>query len=483
MRLKASLAGLAFSVFLLVGGCSRTSAPADAPARIGPEAPNIVLIVIDTLRADHLGCYGYFRDTSPNIDAFARDAIMFENAFAPMATTLPSHVSMFTGLYPLEHGVEANVRHGGKPFGWNPNIRSVAELARDAGYATAGFVSALPLKRDVGFGVGFDVYVEPPGHRQRAEETNAAALPWLERAGKKPFFLFVHFYDPHNQPYMSGPPYSTMFQADEALKAWARERAIPALVERDQCRPRTPTYETMNRYDGEIRYADEQVGRLLGKLRELGLWENSVICFTSDHGEGLNQHDWPVHGRVWREQLHVPLLLRLPPRFRPKAPRRVTELVSLIDLFPTIVSSIEAPWRGAFLQQATGVDVLHEGFRQRPLLGQRSGRDCGDNSGPEFTLMTPRWRLLWDDDSNYEGLFDAIADAHELRNVANLALDPAIEADLEALRRQGHSLVEHLRDRGKSLESGVEQEELSPEMRRDLEALGYIGGGDDDESP
>jgi len=141
----------------LVASCSRS--PSTPPAT--PAAPNLLLITIDTLRADHLGCYGYFRDTSPNLDRLAGESLLFERAYTPMATTLPAHVSLFTGLNPLEHGVLANQEHGGSGYRSRPGARSIAEILKADGYATAAFVSAAPIKRSSGIAAGFDTFVEP----------------------------------------------------------------------------------------------------------------------------------------------------------------------------------------------------------------------------------------------------------------------------------------------------------------------------------
>ncbi|MBU0638788.1 MAG: sulfatase-like hydrolase/transferase [Planctomycetes bacterium] len=173
---------LVFLVILTGCGSDEQALPAAATppaAPPPPPPPNIVLISVDTLRADHLGCYGYFRDTSPNIDAFAREALFFEQAFCTMSVTLPSHVSLFTGLYPLEHGILANIEHGGVPFGWRTRVKTFAQFVSEAGYETAGFVSALPLKRDTGIAAGFEFFSQPRKMTRSAEETNQAALAWL----------------------------------------------------------------------------------------------------------------------------------------------------------------------------------------------------------------------------------------------------------------------------------------------------------------
>jgi len=471
--LMCAVACWAASAGLLViaGGCDR-GARATGKAR----PANIVLIVIDTLRADHLGCYGYFRDTSPNIDAFAGQAIFFEQAYAPMATTLPSHASLFTGLYPLEHGIQANVGDNGRRFRSQPGLRSIVEIMQANGYATAAFVSAAPLKRVCGLDAGFDTYVEPRTAQEDAGPTTDAALAWLDQHSDKRFFLFVHYFDPH-VPYGPPPPYHSMFTADPQLRAFIAERQIPDVVQPGLCRGRVPTvtHVATNLYDGEIRYCDEHVGRLLDSLRQRGLWDSSVIIVTSDHGEGLNQHDWPQHGRTWNEQVHVPLMIRFP-RADTALPKRFTPLVSLIDVFPTVLGQLRPHWAGEFLSQARGVDVLTAGFQERPVFAQRSARDCGESGGPLYALTSSQWRYHYTPDKP-ELLFDRHLDPHELHNAAG-----QFAAQTEQLRRQTLELVAALKRRGDSFgPDDAKPLELDPQLQREMEALGYIGSANDEE--
>lgn len=437
-----------------------------------PALPNLVLVSIDTLRADHLGTYGYFRETSPVIDAFATEATLFELAYSPIATTLPAHASMFTGLYPLEHGILANIKHGGRSFAWNPKIVSLTALLREAGYQTAGFVSATPLKRNTGFGSRFETYSEPDGHERIAEHTVNLAIEWLGQPRAHPFFLFVHLFDPH-WPRRPLPPFDTAFHTTPALQDWIRDRAIPDLVQAGRCRARTATHTALNLYAGEVLYTDSQVGRLFSKLREAGLWDQSFIVLTADHGEGLNQHGWPAHGRNWNEQLHVPLMI-LPPAGR-RSPGRHATPVSLVDLAPTLVTQMQVPGAQRLLRQATGVDLFSDPLPERPLLGQRSGRDCGDGAGEMFTLTTRRWRYFHQP-SQGDLLFDLERDPFELNDLS--AEQPQVARDqrarLLAMIDGQLRVAERL-----GLADAPAGPVLDAETLRELEALGYIERSDD----
>ena len=448
-----------------LGACSG----ADEGPRL--EHPNLVLITIDTLRADHLGTYGYFRDTTPNIDALARESVVFDAAYATMATTLPSHASMLTSRYPLEHGILANVMHGGKPFGWKPGMLSFAQVAKDAGYRTAAFVSSSPLKRQSGIDAGFDDWSEPVAAHRKAEETLADVLPWLEARPPEPFFLWVHLFDPH-WPYDAPPPFDKRFHSDELdpeLEAWIAARGLPESAMR--ANETVETREALDAYCGEVAYTDQEVGRLLDALRANGLLDKSIVTLTADHGEGLNQHDWHGHGLVWEEQLRVPLIIRFPAAAR-QAPRRVASIVSLIDLVPTLLGRVE-PWSTPswtqYFAHASGVDALAPAFAERAVYAQRSGREMERDPGEMYTITTPQWKYIHQPEVG-AFLFDRRKDPFELDNLAGRERD---EADRE------HRLTMILRDvqmrRGEMLgeaTAGEADERLLAELR----ALGYMGG-------
>ncbi|MCB1049443.1 MAG: tetratricopeptide repeat protein [Acidobacteria bacterium] len=246
----------------------------------------IILVVIDTLRADHLPNYGYTKIQTPHLNDLNRDSLRFENVFAQVPLTLPSHASLFTGKLPFEHGVRDNA--GYKLDG---KVQTLASHLKDAGYQTAGFVSSMVLRSETGINQGFDLYddhfraksEQPQGVTQYAqrggEETMEHALDWLAEQGEEPFFLFIHLYDPHT-PYDPPEPYSS-------------QASLP--------------------YDGEILLCDDLIGRLIGALKQKGLYQNCVLSVTSDHGEGLGDHGEEEHGfLLYRETLSVPLWIKYP---------------------------------------------------------------------------------------------------------------------------------------------------------------------------
>lgn len=322
-------------------------------ARVESRKVNVLLISIDTVRADHLGCYGYGRDTSPNIDSLARRGVLFTNATSQAPWTLVSHMSAFTSLLPSYHKVESinDIL--------SPAIPVLAELLRDAGWETAGIVNDGQMQAHWGFARGFNLWEErkamtPDGRialEGRAGPITDRTITWVEEhvTGKdsaKPFFLFIHYFDAHD-PYAPPPPYDTMFapaddipldgeQTGELLQVlrWTKEplsdsRLLPKLI---------------SLYDGEIRYNDYHIGRLFDTLDRLGLRDDTLVIVFSDHGEEFREHGSFLHGgTLYEEVIRVPLIISLPGRVPEGV--RAAQPARLIDILPTIfrLCGVETP--------------------------------------------------------------------------------------------------------------------------------------------
>ena len=415
-----------------------------------PKPPNLILVTLDTLRADHLGLYGYFRDTSPNLDRFVEDALVFDRAVAPMPTTLPTHVSLFTSAYPVRHGIVSNFRFFFRPLESSAELPMLAESLAAAGYATAAFTSSSPVSAATGIGHGFETF-EGPGLisiergriDQRAGETVEAALTWLQQADKsQPFFLWVHLFDPHD-PY-DPPPEFRRFQKDERLAARLEELGLAP-------QDREKAAAAIDAYDGEILYTDAQLGRLLDLIQELALDKTSLIAIVGDHGEGLFQHGVPRHEETWNEQLYVPWILRAQ-----DGPRgRYESVASLIDLLPTL-AGLGLPLNKDDLD---GIDLLNE--ERRYALSQSENRS---NAVPSWTLISRDWKF-WALAGGEERLYHLASDPHELRNVLEDHPEVASEMRTEIKRLIGQN-------RQKSALPLVE--EIPADVRRQLEALGYV---------
>jgi arylsulfatase A-like enzyme len=296
------------------------------------EAPNVVMISLDTLRADHLGAYGYERPTSPNLDRFMQEGVLFERAFASSSWTIPAHASLFTGHHPLVHGAG-----GLRGFRLQGRFTTLAELARRHGYQTAAFTEGAAMAGQLGFYQGFEVYSngpkESPPPMTTAEKTFSRATAWLESHGDLPFLLFVHTYEIH-WPYRAPAPYAQRFAGEGVAVLRPAQATDIDFLRGDLDEGQKASIEAA--YDAGIAYTDAVVGRFLDGLRREGLLANTIVLIFSDHGEAFWDHGGTMHGlSLYDEELHVPLSIRLPGEQPPRA--RIERQVALADVFPTLV--------------------------------------------------------------------------------------------------------------------------------------------------
>jgi len=299
---------------------------------------NVILIVIDALRPDHLGFYGYERQTSPHIDALAQEGTVFKNCYSQATWSKPSVASMFTSLYGTMHGTVTY--DGALP----DEVTTLAEVLRSNGYITYGYVTNPHLKRLYNFDQGFDFFDEFPVRntlyravlselllfkkmrerfrfpdRDSITVANRRILRWLKPYKNETFFMFIHYMDVHD-PYQPPRPYDTMYPYIKGDKH----------------------SEEMSLYDGGIRFTDEHIGRLFAKLKSLGLYDKTLIIITADHGEAFGEHNNRKHGTtIYQEELKVPLIMR-GPRFNSQG-RVVEKQVRSIDIMPTVLDVLEIP--------------------------------------------------------------------------------------------------------------------------------------------
>ena len=353
------------------------------------DGPNILLISIDTLRPDHLGCYGYGPPTSPALDVFRSDAVLFATAIAQAPSTLHSHASILTSMLPHHHGA-----------GWGGKTRldesavSVAEVLRDAGYATAAFTGPGQMDPIFGLDQGFDHYEKVGG--QSFRQTSRRGLEWIEQwsAGEeeKPFFLFLHTYETHH-PYSPPPELLALFDGgyDGPLPPSIDLDTLRAINRGDLEIDDADLAHIVAAYDAEIRSMDMALGDLLAALRERGLYDDTLIVFTSDHGEEFGEHGvvgWHSH-TLYDELLRVPLLIKYPGGRHAGA--TVEGQVRSIDIAPSIlaVAAIEPP--GSF----TGIDLepLAESGAATTRLAAVSRIDR-IWSRDLTSIRTERWKLM-----------------------------------------------------------------------------------------
>ncbi len=327
----AVLAGLALL------GCRRDSAEPPPVEKKKPAVPNVIFLTVDTLRADHLGAYGYDRPTMPWLDEFAAEATVFENAVVPRGSTRSSYASMLTGLYPHRHGARHNrlVLHD--------DTVTLAEVLKSAGYHTAGFVSNFILISELsGCDQGFDVYddrlTDKESYRDNfertADRTADAILAWLADDPPQPFFLFTNFIDPHG-PYQPPEAYRAQFRSGKT------KPMDPAQIPDYQAKAGEPAdfHDFVDRYDAEIRFTNDAIKRVVDALKATGVWDNAIVVFTADHGESLGMHGiyFEHHFHVWEETTRVPLAIKLPGEWPTKG-KRIGDVASPMDLPATVLS-------------------------------------------------------------------------------------------------------------------------------------------------
>jgi len=435
-------------------------------------APNVLLVVVDTLRADHTSVYGYERDTTPRLRDVALQGSVFEQAYAPVGLTGPTHASLFTSLHPLSHGVVRNGQSLGSEY------VTLAEYLQVRGYQTAAVVSSFVLARKFGLAQGFGFYddeflpseatvelAEWEGHAvregfdRRADHTRRRAVEWLRerRDPERPFFLFVHFFDPHS-PYE--PPARNAGRFDGAEDEVEREVAA---------------------YDAEIAFTDAAIAELLDALDELGLADDTLLVVTADHGEGLMQRGYMLHGlSVHEEELRVPLIVRWPAAL--PAGQRVPEPVSIQDLVPSIAELVAIARAGgvsegrsfaAALRGESSLDPERPLYLFRrdfgsdavsPEVVAETGREQAGVSvaGPQYGLRAGSWKYVLAPREAAPALFDLESDPLELENLARREPETA-----ERLRQQ---LDAWLSARGQPMPGAGEP---SAEDRAGLRALGY----------
>lgn len=438
-------------------GCQRSA----ESSRTMSEPPSIVVITIDTLRADHLGSYGYFRDTSPNIDRVAAQGVLFTNAVTTMATTLPAHLSLWTSMYPVQTGVTKNGSKLAKKQKAEQSALLFAQILQEIGYTTAAFVSATPVKEYTGIGLGFDVFDEPDpkrgGRSGQADATTDQVLQWLESKPQKPFFSWIHYFDPH-QPYRPPAPYDTRFSVSEELIRFLEAKHYPYPEDERVLR-------VNNLYDGEIQFVDSQIGRLLAALERLGLYDALTLVILSDHGEGLGQHGRIGHGEIFNEQLFVPLIIKFP-HGSGRNGRVVDDIVSLVDVVPTLVDNLDLPLARETRKQFVGRNALSRRRSRDYALAQRTTHNKrGWGKADKFALVGKDWKYAFETDHR-DWLFDMREDRSEISSLTHLEADTR-----EELRDR---LLSELADYSSTQAGFSVVEETSPEIVEELRALGYL---------
>ncbi len=461
------LAPLSWCYFLLpilaltlwVSGCS------DRSQKKSSVQLNLLLVTLDTTRRDHLGCYGHNGELTPHLDALAKDGIKFDMAISPSAATPPSHASILTGLNPYQHGVR--VIYAEKGYRLPDSVPTLGSILQERAWHTGAFLSSFTVSSFFGFDRGFDIFDEglsvpaeesftsqPDGfwdwplrrNQRRSDETTDQVISWINRV-EEPYFAWVHYWDPHDTELL--PP----------------AEILSNFISSEQDRP-TRLRAT---YRAEIHYMDSQFGRLIHSLKERGLYQRTIIIVVADHGEGLGDHNWWYHRILYQEQIHVPLIMRVPGW---PSGIIVEDLVRTIDIAPTVFEllGIEIPAETAGLSLSGFVHGKSESKRlayadainlfdlNAMMVTQRP------DDGLVYCVTDNEWKLI-----------------HRPRltgkdELYNLSTDPREQVNLLV---SNPAIAERLTRELDRLNGYVEKpfgEALDPKVLERLRSLGYVGG-------
>lgn len=395
---------------------------------------NVLLISIDTCRADHLSCYGYPRKTTPNIDKMARKSILFTNVITPIPLTLPAHSSMLTGTIPPYHGIHDNF-----DYRLSESNVTLAEVLDQNGFTTGAIISASVLDSKFGVNQGFETYNDRFEQaianynisERLGGEASRFALAWLDKHKSKRFFLFLHYYDPHT-PYEPPEPFASKYYGHP--------------------------------YVGEIAYTDYCIGQVIKKLKKLKLYDSTLIIITGDHGEMLGEHKELTHGYfIYQSAIKVPLIFKLPGRSKAK---KIASPVGIIDIVPTVCRMVELEVPA----QVQGRDLSGYFWEKQPseqdgYLYCESLRPTKYNANSLLGVVTNRWKYI---QTTRPELYDLTEDPHETNNLVKQHPQRA-----RILQDQLKQILEEASHKGGFDDSKLK---LDEESRRRLESLGYIAG-------
>jgi arylsulfatase A-like enzyme len=392
---------------------------------------NLILITLDTTRADHLGCYGYKDALTPTLDKLARQGVVFERAYTPAPFTLPAHASMHTGLYPYQHGLFNNGMNA-----LNLKLPTLAESLAHAGYATGAFVASYVLESQFGLNRGFSIYddVMPPkekdGHgypQRRANHVVDTALLWLNQHVEHPFFCWMHFYDPHFE------------YVDHSDTLGDRFKEHP--------------------YDGEIAFVDQQLQRVIDFLESQHLTDRTLIVIAGDHGEGLGEHLERWHGNmIYNSTLHVPLIVSLPSQLSQS--KRVSTPVSIVDIGKTAFDCLGVTPPAGFGGRSLKPALLGQSISAGEYYGESDNAYVEEGWSPLRCLITEEWKYI---QTTKPELYNLKDDPGELTNVIDSKPDLAQEMD------------QRLRDmEAQGIRHESQAKELSHREQKVLASLGYL---------
>ncbi len=436
---------------------------------------NIILISIDTLRADHLGCYGYKENTSPNIDRYAKSGVVFRNAFSPSSWTGPAHLSMMTSLSPIAHGLI----YYGSDNKLNSKTPTLASILRNNHFETAAFTGGGWVSNITGVDIGFSTFKTPDKHFKK---NIIAAQKWLDHIGEKKFFLFLHGYDVH-KPYRPPPPFNTKFSKNYSGK-YDVDKFQP-----DEPKPNeTDLRYVISQYDGEIASVDQLLNSFFNYLKGRGLLKNTLVFITADHGDEFYEHGSVDHiHTLYDELIHVPLIV-----FGPTiTPAIITSQVGTIDILPTILDLLGIKHESERFQGCSLINYLLTSKTGNPPEDVFSFTGFEKYPYHLSSIRTARWKLIHNDLSgmkninlnsiahrprytykfkhraeDYYELYDLKSDPQEKHNL----FDPKNEIAISLQKR----LIQYIKVSKSIALKAKKRSLMTSEQIKNLKSLGYL---------
>ncbi len=451
-----------FAVVALVIVLALALAPIVCTRKTG-NGRNVIILMVDTLRADHLGYHGYGRPTTPGLDRFAEKSSAFMSHFSHASRTGPSVASLFTSLHVRSHGVVNPIGQWDGKGVLEESRTTLAEILSAAGYSCRAVVSNPNVYHMYGFAQGFEAYHPVPLHSD-AGRINAMAIQQLAGMKEKPFFLYLHYMDPHS-PYSAPPAFGRAFSDDKYAGFLTGEHSQIDRILRGEIRTtRADEKHLVDLYDQEVRYWDWEFGRLTGFLEESGLLENTVVVVVSDHGEEFFEHGGVLHGyTLYGEQLRVPLVVWAPGFL----PRKVGGVTRNIDVLPTILDLLDLPVPRE-IQGESLVPFMKGGERKDPPVFSEAGiRAVKTVKARSFRANGWKYIETTFPDKVPPELYDLSADPGEKENVYTSRPDMA-----EKMRKMMDEFLEGVPE-GTSRSVTLDKEAIEQ-----LKALGYVGGDD-----
>lgn len=467
---------------LLLSGCEKRD-PANLRGTVfsGQPWPNVVLISVDMLRPDHLGCYGYGRDTSPNIDRLAAEGTLFENAISTTSWTLPAHAALLTGLNDSVHGcIDTNTR-------LDSERTTLTERLYEVGYETAGIYSGPYLHPVFGLAQGFEVYTDCTSYPQLSDSTARgigtvdgpdiwqashrdvtsprvyeAARAWLVRQRERPFFLFVHLWDVHYD-FVPPPPYDRMFDLDYAGPVTGDKFLFDQWINGRM--PADDLDHLVALYDGEIAWTDVHIGRILDDLDELGIQDSTIVVLVADHGTEFFEHGEKSHRKtLFDKVIRIPMIVRYPGGV--PAGQRIATQVSIIDVVPTIAELAGLP----IPRDVMGASLVPFLEGDTPGWDQPAISELFSNHRRMRSFRWPDRKLIEDLLTGKSWAYDLQTDPGELRPVHSPD-DPLMRAARTSAEPGKHRLESVREARGAATASST----VPPQILNQLKSLGFVG--------